>query len=135
MFLTIFGLYLNETVGGRFREISNSLVLIFYGTGGVAVNILSVWWSFYRFYFGLLTVLALASLLGMAFIPKTPFFLYFKRDFDLMAEVLAKMARVNGISDWGTLVQPDLLVQVEEAKARHRRVSIKNADKVEEALK
>ena len=109
----VFSIYLNETTGGNLRELSNSIVFVFYGLGGVLVNVVSMRWNSFRVYAWLQLVLSVPVLVCLVWIPKTPFFLYMHGNYDEMVNVLTRMARLNDVGDWTESVRPKLLSQIQ----------------------
>lgn len=72
------------------------------------------------FYFQL--VLGLLVLLALALLPKTPYFLYFTKNFSGLTSVLSNMAKTNKILDWDSNIRPKLQADIDrliEADAPH----------------
>ena len=109
----VVSIYLNETIGGQFRELSNSIVFIFYGLGGVAANVISIWWNYFRVYACIQLALAGLASIGLCMLPKTPYFLYFRGQYRQMVAVLTRMASVNRVDDWSRSVRPKLEQEIQ----------------------
>ena len=92
-------IYLNETTGGQFRELSNSIVFIFYGLGCVAASVISIWWNYFRLYACIQLALAVLVLIGLCMLPKSSYFLYFPRQYRQMLAVSTGMASINRVDD------------------------------------
>jgi MFS family permease len=116
IFLAVVSIYLNETVGGKYRELSNSIVFIFYGCGGLFLNIHSIWWSSYYVYFIFQLIVSILCFTGMIFLPKSPFFLNMKKRYDELEKVFIKIAKINGVTDWSKNIKPKLVSEIQIIK-------------------
>ena len=112
--MTVGSIYLNETLGGKFRVISNSLIFIFWGTGGVAVNIHSIWFNHYKYYFYIQILSVFIPFFLMMWLPKSPFFLCKQKHYIELTEVLTRMAEFNKVEDWDDKFRPMLMDEIDD---------------------
>ena len=86
---------MNETIGDNLRVISNSLLLVFYGLGGVVVNILAFKFSTYwHFYVAIFLGIVVFSL-GFFWMAETPYYCLNKRDYEGFRNSMLYMAKQN----------------------------------------
>lgn len=116
IYLTVGSIYLNETLGGKYRIMSNSLMFIFWGSGGIIVNVHSIWFNYYKDYFCIQFIGILIPFFLQMFLPKTPFFLYSKKQYKEMGNVLNRMATFNNVENWEEKYQPMLMNDIEQMK-------------------
>ena len=112
--MTVGSIYLNETLGGKYRIMSNSLIFIFWGAGGVIVNIHSIWFNHYKYYFFIQMISGLIPFIMMMCLPKSPFFLYKIKNYIEMTDVLTNMAKFNNIEDWEEKYRPMLIDEIDD---------------------
>lgn len=78
-FFSVLFVFLNECIGGKMRVVSASVTFIFFGLGEVAINLVSVFMNYFKYYFVLQSVtIGLAGVL-LFFFRESPFYTYKKR--------------------------------------------------------
>lgn len=89
--------YLNETIGGKMRSLSNSSCFILYGFGGVILNIFAIWInSYWEFYIIMLFGNFIFSL-GFFRMTKTPFYCLEKKNYQEFRRSVLYIAKTNNL--------------------------------------
>ena len=115
--------YVNETIGGRLRSLSNSSCFVFYGIGGVIINIYAYWLNSYWDFYVLMLVGNLIATLGFFFMVKTPFYCLEKKDYQGFKQSILYIARKNGKLSNGFESNIDEFVNLKQGLDRRQKRS------------